>query len=564
MAKQDDAGGSGLAGALGPPLRAGSLENALHEARAFFMRHPGDEDAKRVVEALELLMAQVWFAGAEDGEAPDPRFVEAASRLGRADLEGALASYEAIGGAHAARARLLAQRVRLVRAAARGAALPPPERAALAIPEVAIAAFDEAASAYPSEPTRHLEVGEYELIDEAPSGPVEVDDERTRIFQPKPPPDDGTREVTRIAAAGELPLEELRRQMQQEADDQLDELIGEAAPPAAPAEPSLVLDITVDFEAKSSMPERRDAMTPAAPTMPRAAREEHGRISRSEVLPFAATASATTPQARPHRPSSPGQPRESGPPPNVPSPPPAPPPAPESMRATRPDLLSAPSNAAPSEVAFPSGAAASPPAPEPLRAALSTPPSGTARDETPSGAPAPHPSPPSSAPEPIFAGGPARVGGPAVPPPPAMRGPAVPPPPVLGGAALPDPVHAPIDPSEVAPPARSAWTIHEPGADAEPEEPVLGDASWAGVRAFAVEPAAFEPSVAPVDADSWEDEATLASEPTPEQRAELLAARGELAEALRIYQEEAVARPDEPHLWDRVAELARMLQERGR
>src|SRR5690606_14940143 len=141
--------------------------------------------------------------------------------------------------------------------------------------------------------------------------------------------------------------------------------------------------------------------------------------------------------------------------------------------------------------------------------------------------------------------------GPAVPPPPPeIRGPAVPPPPMLGDTP-PDPVHAPIDTAEVALPSEGTWTIREPGAEEEPDA-VLGDASWAGVRPFAAEPAAFEPSVAPVDADSWEDdEATVAGDPTPEQRAEVLAARGELAEALRIYQEEALARPDEPHLWDR-------------
>lgn len=632
----DDAGGSALAGALSGPLGAGNLEAALHAARAYFLRHPGDEGAKRVVEAIELLMAQVWFGGAEEGEAPDARFRDAAQHLGSADLERALALYDEVEGEHAPRARRLALRVRVVRAAASGAPLPPPERIAPPpsfddetrvagngeLPLAAFAYDDVTANvdpeipsdAYPEEVTRHLVLGDYELVDDAPAPEESEDEERTRILQPKqlealkpkPVVDDGTREVTRIAGAGELPLEELRRIIEKEEQSKLDDLIGEIekepsapkmAPPIAPMEPSLVLDITVDaleIAAKPVAPPRGPAVPPppmmappapppapapvaapersaiapeppseirtASPAPPPASpppstplaedRPSRVAVSRSEgALPFVAGAGATTPEARAHRPSSPdaARARDSAPAPgSVPAPPPAPPPAPASISAARPDLLSTP----------PSGTSRDLPAPPASMESLSTPPSGTSR-EVPLPPPAPPPAPASiAAARPDLLSTPPSLDAPP-------RGPAVPPPPMM----ISDSVHAPLDTSEVALPSASAWTIREPGAlggeTPAPIEDAL-DHSWSGVRTFEPEPAAFEPGVEPVAADTWaDDEATMAGEPTPEQRAETLMARGELGEALRIYQEEAIKRPDEPHLWDRVAELARMLQQRS-
>lgn len=632
MAKQDDAG-STLAGALSGPLSTGSLESALHAARAYFMRHPGDEQAKRVVEALELLMAQVWFGGNEDGEAPQAPFVEAAQHLGRADVAAALACYEAVSGPSAVRAQRLALGAAVVKAAAAGQPLPSPpppvsfddSTRVAGDGELPLSAFsyddvtanvdpEIPADAYRSEATRHLVIGEYELVDEVPA---QEQEERTRIFQPKPAPapkaapapiDDGTREVTRIAGAGELPIEELRRQIAEESDSHVDALIGELEKEpskpvvAPPLEPSLVLDITVDELAGGPPPAvirgpavppppavaDRAAIPPEAPAEPRAHAEAERpprvSVARSEALPFAAPGAPTTPEARPHRPSSPGAARESSPSPgSVPAPPPAPPPAPESIRASRPDLLStppddddgpttqaplsavappAPPPAAPPIAAAPPPAApvappiappppAPPPAPESIRAErpdlLSTPPSGTSRAPDAQSAP---------------------VRGPAVPAPP--RGPVVPaPPPIAPPPIAPpvtDPVHAPIDTSEVALPSEPAWTIREPGAEAPSGEVVdaIADHSWSGVRVHQPEPAPFEPGLEPVDADTWgDDEATTAGELSPEQQAETLAARGDFGEALRIYQEEAVKRPDEPHLWDRVAALAKMLQERS-
>ncbi len=707
MAKQDDAG-STLAGALSGPLSTGSLESALHAARAYFMRHPGDEQAKRVVEALELLMAQVWFGGNEDGEAPQAPFVEAAQHLGRADVAAALACYEAVSGPAAARARRLALGAAVVKAAAAGEPLPTPpapvsfddSTRVAADGELPLSAFayddvtanvdpEIPADAYRSEPTRHLVIGEYEIVDEVPAHEQE---ERTRIFQPKPAPapkaapapiDDGTREVTRIAGAGELPIEELRRQIAEESDSHVDALIGQLEKePSRPAlaaapEPSLLLDITVDELAAGPPPAvirgpavppppavaDRAAIPPEAPAEPRAHgdAERPARVSaaRSEALPFAAPGAPTTPEARPHRPSSPGSARESSPSPgSVPAPPPAPPPAPESMRASRPDLLStppddddgpttqaplsalapppapppaappiaAPPPAAPPAPVAPPIAAAPPPAPPiaaapppapiappppapvapPIAAAPPpapiAPPIAAAPPPAPPPAPvappiaAPPPAPP-PAPESIRAERPdllstppsgtsrapdaqsAPVRGPAVPAPPL--GPVVPapppiaPPPIAPQPIAPppiappmvtDPVHAPIDTGEVALPSEPAWTIREPGAEAPSGDVVdaIADHSWSGLRVHAPEPAPFEPGLEPVDADTWgDDEATTAGELSPEQQAETLAARGQLGEALRIYQEEAVKRPNEPHLWDRVAALAKMLQERS-
>ncbi len=125
MAKHDQDGGSTLAAAVGEALGAGGLEPALHAARAFFMHHPGDGDAKRAVEALELAMAQVWFRGAEEGAPADARFVEAADHLASGDLDAALARYESVSeGDAAARAGRLVHALRVVLAAASGAPLP--------------------------------------------------------------------------------------------------------------------------------------------------------------------------------------------------------------------------------------------------------------------------------------------------------------------------------------------------------------------------------------------------------------------------------------------------------
>ena len=69
MANESNQGRAGLAQALAAPLEAGDIEAALSVARRVQMRAPGDEEPRRIVEALELLMSQVWYGGRE-GAAP--------------------------------------------------------------------------------------------------------------------------------------------------------------------------------------------------------------------------------------------------------------------------------------------------------------------------------------------------------------------------------------------------------------------------------------------------------------------------------------------------------------
>ena len=195
-----------LAEALRAPLEAGSLEAALHAARAFFMRHPGHDDAKRVVEALELFMAQVWFGGTGEGGEPDPRYATAAQHLEGVDFDGALARYEEIAASDesAENARRLALRVRVLIAALAGEPLPPPESAVAPVVPVSFEdstrvasdgelplgafAYDDVtagvtphipAEAYPEEPTRTLTLGDYELFEDAAA--AAGDDEHTRV-----------------------------------------------------------------------------------------------------------------------------------------------------------------------------------------------------------------------------------------------------------------------------------------------------------------------------------------------------------------------------------------------
>jgi hypothetical protein len=136
----------------------------------------------------------------------------------------------------------------------------------------------------------------------------------------------------------------------------------------------------------------------------------------------------------------------------------------------------------------------------------------------------------------------------AMPPPPAPR----------------DPVHAPpLETAEVVlPPPRS----ERQSRPSEPGEPLTDDvheASWSGVHGIENMAATFEPGVESVDADTW-DEPTQVGVDQEERHAQDMLKRGELGEALRLYQELAIKRPDQPALWDRVAEIALMLQQRSR
>lgn len=695
MAKHDDDPGSALAEALAAPLAAGSLEVALHAARAFHMRHPGDEDAKRVLEALELLQAQVWFSGADE-EGGDPRFGIAAQHLEALDLPGALARYEEIidHEGEGSRAVALAMNVRVVMAAAsaqqlptRHAPAPAPAEGVANNPvfqettriagagELPLNAFssDEptanvtgavAKAAYPDEPTRTLNLGDYQLFEEvADDGSAgfggDQDEESTGVLDPQktaslvektkqppplkrpvdvkgraipPAPKIETKEVTRIAGANELPLEQVRRLMEGEKRDQeLDAFMGEittkpmepessiaidvsefrfargepkpvveksiaidvsdlsfleeeAATAALPDvdaeepvkpderlkllqsfEPSLAIDITVlpDFEAEAETPpggtpiEEDHPIPPTAPMqavrpplevtqpMPAVVAPRFEEDALAVTAPIHA-AMDTVPLPAVQPPRGPLVPKPPGI--AVPPPPVAPPPARGS--APPPPMVApiAPPVLREEEQLY------TPPPIEPEPEIVHTPPPDF--DERVTAPPALH-----DAIDEVTSAMPAARG-PAVPPPPAIVAPAPEP-----AAPLPplsaDPVHAPLDTSEVSLPS-DVWKVdaEEPpdAGDGQRVEVGMPEISWTGVR-LGGHAAVFEPGAESVEDDTWGDPQPTKS---PQERAaDALVAKGELGEALRVYQDLAAQHPDQPHLWDRVAQIARLLQQRS-
>lgn len=462
-----------LARALRQPIRDGSLEGALHAARSFQLHHPGDGDAKRVVEALEQLMSEVWL-GADEADA---RYADAAARLERTDLPAARAAYAGIVAADPddERAGRLALQVEVVRCALEGEPLPSTGDEAVfddstrvaddeELPLAAFALDDETRraqplippSAFPDEPTRQLSIDEYELVD-GTSG-------------------NESKETTRVAKPGELPIEQLRNEMRTErrseaSDAALDLLLDEMEPPRSPAaaEPPLQLDIDVEDEVEGE-----------ASSQP------------TELGADASRAGRRTP--------------------------------PRSF--SRPDL-SRPGEEAlerPGRRASPSRTFAKPDADPVL-----TPPPMDELDRD---------------------GGGRRRFDTSEPPPPVS----IPRADELNRAAR------PATPDGAKPP----WVIHEPGGASPPPDLASADPldSWPGVRVYETEPATFEPGVEGVDADSWDDPTEVGSF-TPEERAEAAVAVGNLGEALRIYQDLATQSPNDQRLWDRVAEIARMLQQRS-
>ncbi len=127
-------------------------------------------------------------------------------------------------------------------------------------------------------------------------------------------------------------------------------------------------------------------------------------------------------------------------------------------------------------------------------------------------------------------------------------GPAVPPPPAIGAPPS-------AAPASSAAAGNDSWKLPSPSG--EPPE-----ASWSGLHPYEGALATFETGLESVDADRW-DEPTQIGQVSDEARAEEMIERGELGEALRLYQEIAVKRPNEAQLWERVADIARMLQHRS-
>lgn len=260
MADEANPGSRGLASALSGPIEAGDLEAALEAARAAQLADPGDIAARRVVEALELLLAQVWYGGQPDGE-PDAEgspFAGAATSLRDGQLTEALSVY---AGSTARqwdpeRSHRLAHRVQVVIAAADGAPLPPEESSSPSGPRPALKHEMPTRAAkraeMPLDQLVAMDEVEGELahptirdhLGEAEPAPHEAFDDISRSSRA------GLRETTRVAGEGELPLEELRREMEQDrlresSDAALDGLLEELD------EETTGLDIEVDIDLDS-------------------------------------------------------------------------------------------------------------------------------------------------------------------------------------------------------------------------------------------------------------------------------------------------------------------------
>lgn len=564
-----------LAEALRAPQGETSLEAMLQAARAYFMGNPGDDAAKRVVEALELFLSQVWFGGTDDA---DPRYATAAQHLEKMDFERALELYEAIAADEAdttdatrpGNGRRLARQVRLVMAARAGDELPP--RDSIAVPPSPV--FNDV--------TRIAEDGEL------PLNALTTDEE-----------------VTRVASETELPLEALRREVEKTLEEPPTEktpapppIVGEPAPAPEAVEPAPQLAVDTEPLAPSAAPEPvveqaaalEQAAAPAARPIPRVPAQTETRIPRPGP-PRIAPESSFTPLPSLPTPSEPPLGRApdpvgteasaavpasastegsaSIPPAPAPTAPISPPPAPSAAASPFPPAPAAPASVPPvpfKGVVKDAPRSTLPSVPPPVVHAPEIVPRGTVPPAPPKPAPAEReelpfsstkaqrarstspPPEPSDAPEPR---------GPAVPsPPPALRAPVVPPPSVP--ELMLDGVHAPVDTGEITLPEKGAWTIREPGSD--DDQPTLGEPSWVGVPA--PEPApAFEPSAAPLEADTWDGPTAQAASPSIK-TAEALLAQERLGEALRMYQELAISHPERPELWDRVAEIARLLQQR--
>lgn len=226
-----------LATILVRPVAAGDLEGTLDAARQLHMRDPGYVDAKRVVEALELLMSQVWFTGAPDGETSEPEFATAAAALAEAELDTALGIYRGYLLRHprSERAVHLMNCISLVQAALDGKPLPD-DLSAVSVPlddALGLSAFDDVTGRQSqplfSEPeaTMHLVLDDLEPLDLEPLDLEPLDLEQQAEL-PQAPHVTAHEETTRVAKAGELPLEQLRREMEAEGSDAaLDGLLDE-------------------------------------------------------------------------------------------------------------------------------------------------------------------------------------------------------------------------------------------------------------------------------------------------------------------------------------------------
>ncbi|MGE0791487.1 MAG: hypothetical protein AB7S26_37780 [Sandaracinaceae bacterium] len=283
-------------------LADADLASALDAARRARLSDPGGEGPRRAVESLELLLAQTWYESDEAGSTP---FTRAAEALSTCDLDRALAEYASSPAVtlDLDRAQHLARSVRLVIALRDGTPLPPretsasievapiqhemPTRVAGAreLPLDLLTEEDEVGSdplhATLTDHTGELSEEDYELYDDVSRSTVA-----------------GLRERTRVAKEGELPLEELRRQLALEeaessgpfhpeadgVDGLLDELELEVE-----VEPSVVITPSKTFRrpAREALEAREEILTPPIYlSEPPSAPAEDSRVDRPSDPPI--------------------------------------------------------------------------------------------------------------------------------------------------------------------------------------------------------------------------------------------------------------------------------------
>ena len=120
-----------------------------------------------------------------------------------------------------------------------------------------------------------------------------------------------------------------------------------------------------------------------------------------------------------------------------------------------------------------------------------------------------------------------------------------------------DPPRAPLQTREVAVPTPDRWDA--PRTEQTPSAEIGDlDQSWTGVRLQDTD-TSFEPGVESLSDDQWEVADSEPEKGSPAE-AEAMVQRGELGEALRVYQELAARAPADTRLWRRIAEVAKMLQ----
>ena len=254
-----------MAKALRAPLAAGDLDGALAAAREV-------QPAHAVVQALELLLHLAAEQRAQPSPPPISALQEAALLLDTGQLLPALAACQR---ANSPEATSPIDAIRAVlRAAEEPLTMPEQELGPAPVPE-------GHGTAAPQPPSREAQ---------APPAPVfnsglQFDDETRAILHPVIPTDayreeptmqvqlsdfqlvgEGPEETTRVAKPGELPLEELRKQVAEDSDAAIDGLLDALEPADAAPPEAETLDVGPHDASPMTAPERRGPTVPRAPT----------------------------------------------------------------------------------------------------------------------------------------------------------------------------------------------------------------------------------------------------------------------------------------------------------